>query len=354
MTNNIDLVMVGHPTYGWAHGATESLLNLPQNQRDFVFPESAPAGSNYARAGRRFMGTHPYDFGIPTSDDIRLVTESTQDQASTPEWLANAVSGPAAPIKKTPVKASTGPIVFPTLNLANLYSSRMLSLPKLDQLRTISESNKALYKLPNTACRLPDGIDLTTVELLVFFPGIIKDPYFVARGLAVGWDSVTFRKAVRGHRNLELDSQTTRHNVDRGMAFCLEMTTEFKESTYKEQVAVAARTKFTDYTSRGLSVPYQQHYNDTGPFPRVKDLTLSQLRENVHTIPEGGDMGTLSQLVAAQKESARRGLEGWEDEHVPDLRMSEVDAWLAGPMNFERIPYNADDDGDRCEYWHYQ
>lgn len=46
---------------------------------------------------------------------------------------------------------------------------------------------------------LPRGIDLTTVELLTFFPGYLKDPFFQYRCLSAGWTASSLKRAHNQH-----------------------------------------------------------------------------------------------------------------------------------------------------------
>jgi hypothetical protein len=106
------------------------------------------------------------------------------------------------------------------------------------------------------------------------------------------------------------------------------------ETEYKDNSHVNDRVKFTDYTSRGLSV-----MNTTFVLNKI-DLRLSELRKDVYKLPQGQDVGCLTTLVQLQLE-----VPGF-----PDLAMSQVETYVA-KSGVETISHGAVEDGACCVRW---
>jgi hypothetical protein len=164
-------------------------------------------------------------------------------------------------------------------------------------------ANHTLVNVPNVYSVLPENIDLTTVELLTFFPGILKDLYFVYWALSTGWDSTTLRRVANTNRDwsahtkkgsTELPRDTGRGVVAKGMAYIQDVPeASFNEGTYK-RTTIASRPKMSDYTASALS---KMHQTPTSNDVELRKWFLSELLNGVKVTPEGPDAGTLSNLL---------------------------------------------------------
>ncbi|KIW02207.1 uncharacterized protein PV09_06363 [Verruconis gallopava] len=185
-------------------------------------------------------------------------------------------------------------VITSPINFRILYTT-MLNTPQLHELYTIPDTS-LLSTTPGPSTLLPTGINLTTSEILAFFPGLLHDPYFIYRAYSTGWNWQTMVHAARMYRDVqwELSHAVVEPLIRRGMAYVLGLDEEdWSEDEYQQRVPVERRLKLHDYTRGGLSVTHSTH-----PASR-SDLMLSQLRNEVKVLPINEDAGALTTLIAA-------------------------------------------------------
>lgn len=161
-----------------------------------------------------------------------------------------------------------------------------------------------LSTVPNTDYSVPAGIDLTTVEMLTFFPGYLKDPFFLYRCVSVGWDSKGLEKALWTHRNQDyLPFQTIKENIIHTM-MALTGIQDYGALASINHVALWQRSKFEDYTSAAFA---RSRDFAAGELPEATDLRLSDLSMNVTAYPQNEDAGMLTALVQAYGQGKIQG-----------------------------------------------
>ena len=179
-------------------------------------------------------------------------------------------------------------------------------------------------RLPATInSNLPETIDLTTVEMLVFFPGYLRDPFFIYRCLSVGWTLKSMWEVLRTHRGH--DTQNFDENV---LRLAVESTMcrltgdkAWKWGMYNQAFPVEKRSKFLDYSSATIATPRavkQMRFKRTPNADEIEDVRLSDLWQYARSrIPPEAERGTLTRLILA----AQAG-------RVRKMRMSEIRAFM--------------------------
>lgn len=382
--------------------AHTNLINLGINHLQTVFPDYFHPPTFHTTQARARMGADPRDLGLPVLGNPPRAPEPGQltGGAQLPAWLATRIAAPMpAPASAPAVIGSaslTAPVLpvipamqsglpqgqlvntnatgeddsglreeeadagedvdqegeededdeqegagsstYITVDLQRLYSNERLNNSRINIIRAVMHDSY-IHDFLGTKHILPGGIDLTTAELLAFFPGVVKDPLFIYRCISVGWTSPLLRYTIKQHITWNNDDIVPRQ-VRSGLEYVLEKK-GVSPPDYNKKVDVAARTKLTDYTCMGLSIPYQLRYTDN---VYMDDPTLSQLRTNVNRVPRGQDAGTLTDLVIRQRDGRLGG-------GKLDLHMSEVADHLSQQPSIARIAHIAAQDEARCAYW---
>lgn len=226
-----------------------------------MFPEALNLAEQFpdlATAGQIDLGTSPMSVGLPTSALFNPIPAAT-------------VAVDVAVVQDSqPSGDETTQAFFPVAQLDHLFSSdpetSRWDTDAIRRLRAIQPGAK-LDRVPNIFSILPAGFDLTTVEILTFFSGLMKDPYFIYRAVSCGWDARVMIYVVNHHRS---DIQYGKNAGDvmtaAAMNHVLGMDAWLKKK-YDVAVPVKDRVKFEDYTSAGLLVPQKRRrYIVTGFF----------------------------------------------------------------------------------------
>ena len=182
---------------------------------------------------------------------------------------------------------------------------------KLSGKETLSQIKPSLHN------RLPDGLDLTTAEVLTFFPGHLKGPFFVYRCISVGWEPRNLLAAMRYYRKdtANLEPPT----LEKKLCKVMEMLTGHTYSAFSRylHVPVSNRPKFKDYTRAALASHILPKGDEDYELDKhnicTRDASLSELAEFAEKLPKGEDVGILTVLVG------RAGEPG-----LGDLKMSEL------------------------------
>lgn len=200
----------------------------------------------------------------------------------------------------------------------------------------------AIYPPADVSCDLPTGIDLTTVEILTFFPSYMKDTFFLYRCISVGWDTAGMAHAYAAHYKTPLAADMLNlsakllENFKMNISFVLNVQRENWSITAHKRVPVGRRPKLSDYTSTTFATMFAAANDWHRDYEPISDLRLSDLAAFATCLPQGADAGTLTALVHARKEGK-----------IEDLRMSQIDRYVADRMHW-KVNYGASEDEERA------
>lgn len=206
---------------------------------------------------------------------------------------------------------------------------------------------------PGLFAILPGGIDLTTVEILTFFPGYLKDPFFLYRCTAAGWSATSLKTALFERRNEDINEGTIYTAIQTRLRVNLVFVTGDNKATimaYK-RLSDNERSVVTDYTNNGFAMTwaasngYERKDRATEEIRR-DDLTLAQVYNNgarIRQMPQGNDAGTLTALIMALKQDP--------ENEIKSLTMSQIASHVANNTQMTPVTHTAVDDKICANFW---
>ena len=176
---------------------------------------------------------------------------------------------------------------------------------------------------------LPGEIDLTTADVLCYFPGYLQDPFFRCRCILAGWEPHSLFNLLVQCRPLD-DLPSTRSLAGQIKGTMRKLTGDesFRLSVYHAKVEREDRPQFLDYSADAFAMTRLMKTDGSRVADvfqyRIHDLSLAELlKYSDNKAPIASDMGTLSKLVEA----------AFNGEIDCNLTMSNVSAFVAKTEN---------------------
>lgn len=202
-----------------------------------------------------------------------------------------------------------------------------------------------IYPPADVYCDLPAGIDLTTVEILTFFPGYMKDTFFLYRCMSVGWTAGSMAHAHVSHYNASLAADAGKlagrllQNFIQNLSFLLQRSPHMYSITAHKRVPVHRRPKLNDYTSTAFAIMFASMHGWVRDDKSIKDLRLSDLAVHAELLPKDADAGTFTALIQAQKEG-----------RIENLRMSQIQGFVRTQSGW-KVDHGATQDENCASHW---
>ena len=266
----------------------------------------------------------------------------------------------AYPRPKTPVDV-TALMSQDSGMLANLRSRNLVVDPVRSNSASCAESEvhwpalRILYSppdsvylrlVPNLEHMLPLGVDLTTVELLTFFPGRFKDPYFAYRCWSTRWTASALHAAFLAHHCQVSEAHPNKMTFSSNMQKSLNFISDGAHKTVDgiSNIDVSTRLKIHTYSAEAFAawlIPFDDDLHSGKLKYHTTDLRLSELEQHILNPLLPGDTGTLATLVGM-----------WKKGDIEDLPMSQLKTYIDEQrMHAPLLQHNADMDEKRAEYW---
>lgn len=206
---------------------------------------------------------------------------------------------------------------------------------------------------PGLFAILPGGIDLTTVEILTFFPGYLKDPFFLYRCTAAGWSATSLNNALFEHRKEHASEDSIYSAIRTRLRTNLMFVTGDNKATIKlyQRLSDNERSVVTDYTNNTFAMKwattngYERKDRATREMRR-DDLTLAQVYNKglrIRQMPQGNDAGTLTALIMALKQNPGN--------EIKSLTMSQIANHVTNDAQMTPIAHTAVDDKICAKFW---
>ena len=279
------------------------------------------------------------------STDARL-TAGLMMKTESDDAPATKMERPArrAPVQPKPEGIATWSIE--ASSFADMTYFRGVNWQELKE-RLHYPSNTAIRLQATINSNLPTGIDLTTADILTFYPGYLRDPSFIYRCISVGWTARSIYALLQNNRPHSMEGVGA-DVMDRTVEVVMRKLTgdkKWKWSHYQKHMPVAARSNFGDYTS---SMMFTTRALAEMPVVRqvwpedIEDPHLSQLWAYANgSTPTLEDGGTLTRLILV-----------WSRGEITDMRESQISDFLLLPET-ERfvVDWSADEDGQSAARW---